>query len=960
MMADFRLETLGVLALAALGSSCTAGTVSSTAVPKSDDARLSGLVVSQAALSPDFDSEVTRYEASVANEIAAVTVIPTAAQADGSITVLGTPVASGAATVPAALAVGETTINIVVTAPNGVTQRTYTVTVTRRAAASSNADLASLSLSPGTLVPSFSAAATSYTVSEVSSVGSVTVSATAAESGAAITVQGVGALSGVPSSPVQVVAGANLVIVVVTAPDGTTQKTYSANVVVPAGCVTSGSIWSNTAIAAQTASFTVELDATPGGAAIDADVGLSTGAASAYANLAMIVDFGTDGLLRARDGGAYAAATSVSYTADVTYHVRLVGDVATHTYSVYVTAPSGPEQTLASGYAFRTEQGSVSSLANWGTRAESGSLQVCNVEVKAGQGSLVVTPASGLLSSGATGGPFAPSSVVLTLSNTETQPVNWTAAVTQAWVSLSSASGTLAPQGTAPLTVSLSAPVASLGAGIYADTVTITNVTTGRGTTTRPVQVTVSSGTSVTYASSITQFGITWTFDQAYPTGQFANGDYWVVGPVQIVDITPRSTVEASGRIINGSMLNPAIQTAQGFDSLIYGTYQPADYAATLNVGRPGGQEISASNPLTIGTGTLVSGISYTDAQLSSPSQTNRVHAMSALTVLSGVPAAGSFRPPLTGADKTVRHNASEMHYDLLPNLTPPSGVSCARSTAESCTGLSQTLTRVVATFEKIRPDFNPTWLGKQNFLPEDNMPPYGADVADGVSNAALLLSLDLGDETTKRLLALRMTQIGLDDYAMTQQPGGLTNWIANGGHTCGRVFPLLFAGWMLQDSAMMAIMAKSGHFAYENGHTNYNVPADYIHFGEIDQTFYVSQREVDMTHGVGGYGAWSPDSRDVATPYEAADIGKAEWGINHCDHPTRDNATWDCQYRSTNSVAWSGFVLASRIMGIKSLYNHDPLFDWMTRWMSVEGANGAYHRPFQQSMWDKLNASYP
>jgi len=37
--------------------------------------------------------------------------------------------------------------------------------------------------------------------------------------------------------------------------------------------------------------------------------------------------------------------------------------------------------------------------------------------------------------------------------------------------------------------------------------------------------------------NSISQFGITWTFNQQHEFGQFANGDYWVVGPVTIVAI---------------------------------------------------------------------------------------------------------------------------------------------------------------------------------------------------------------------------------------------------------------------------------------------------------------------------------------------------------------------------------------------------------------------------------------
>jgi hypothetical protein len=40
-------------------------------------------------------------------------------------------------------------------------------------------------------------------------------------------------------------------------------------------------------------------------------------------------------------------------------------------------------------------------------------------------------------------------------------------------------------------------------------------------------------------ASSVTQYGITWTFDKPYPVGQFVTGDWWVIGPVTVVSVTP-------------------------------------------------------------------------------------------------------------------------------------------------------------------------------------------------------------------------------------------------------------------------------------------------------------------------------------------------------------------------------------------------------------------------------------
>ena len=55
-----------------------------------------------------------------------------------------------------------------------------------------------------------------------------------------------------------------------------------------------------------------------------------------------------------------------------------------------------------------------------------------------------------------------------------------------------------------------------------------------RGAILEPESVTQDVGTD----TSISQFGITWVCKGTVSTGQYANGDYWVVGPVQIIAIT--------------------------------------------------------------------------------------------------------------------------------------------------------------------------------------------------------------------------------------------------------------------------------------------------------------------------------------------------------------------------------------------------------------------------------------
>jgi poly(beta-D-mannuronate) lyase len=134
-----------------------------------------------------------------------------------------------------------------------------------------------------------------------------------------------------------------------------------------AQCLTaaSGGAWQNASFASQSGGFTAEFDATPSASPVNSVVGLSQGAQTTYTGLAAIVRFNPTGQIDARNGGAYAAAAAINYSAGVTYHFRLAVDVATHRYSAFVTPPGESERTIGSGFAFRTEQSGVTSLNNW-------------------------------------------------------------------------------------------------------------------------------------------------------------------------------------------------------------------------------------------------------------------------------------------------------------------------------------------------------------------------------------------------------------------------------------------------------------------------------------------------------------------------------------------------------------------------------------------------------------------
>ncbi|UUZ47824.1 cadherin-like beta sandwich domain-containing protein [Massilia sp. B-10] len=175
-----------------------------------------------------FASGTTSYTASVGNATTQLTVTPTRSDANASITVNGVVVASGTASGALALNVGSNVITTVVTAQDGTTTKTYTVTVTR--AGSANADLSALSLSSGTLAPVFASGTTSYTASVGNATTSLTVTPTRSDANASITVNGVAVVSGTASGAIALNVGSNVVTTIVTAQDGTTTRTYTVTV----------------------------------------------------------------------------------------------------------------------------------------------------------------------------------------------------------------------------------------------------------------------------------------------------------------------------------------------------------------------------------------------------------------------------------------------------------------------------------------------------------------------------------------------------------------------------------------------------------------------------------------------------------------------------------------------------------------------------------------------------------
>ena len=212
-------------------------TVVVTRAPSSD-ASLASLALSAGALNPAFSSSGTTYAVTVSSSNAAVSVIPALSDSTASVQVrvnggAFSPIGSGLSSVPLALHTGTNTIDVSTTAQDGVTARLYRITVIRPL--SSNADLASLVLSSGSLSPAFATNVTGYSAVVGAAVTGVTVSAVTSNTTARVSFSGTSGF----------VMGPNLVTITVTAQDNT-KKVYSITVSRMPSTATLTHLWTNT------------------------------------------------------------------------------------------------------------------------------------------------------------------------------------------------------------------------------------------------------------------------------------------------------------------------------------------------------------------------------------------------------------------------------------------------------------------------------------------------------------------------------------------------------------------------------------------------------------------------------------------------------------------------------------------------------------------------------------------
>ena len=175
-------------------------------------------------------------------------------------------------------------------------------------------------------------------------------------------------------------------------------------------------------------------------------------------------------------------------------------------------------------------------------------------------------------------------------------------------------------------------------------------------------------------ASQVRHHDVTWMFDGEHEVEQYITGDWWVVGPVEIIEIDPRTHRTDDGRVVHGSMADPSVGNDTGFDT----TGARGDkYDEALNVA----WGVDEANPLRLEPATsLLSAVSDVEDETS-----RALKSISILTVVEAAPPADAFRPPYMAVEK-VTHRREDVDTSKLTQLEvvgePPSWESVNESLA--------------------------------------------------------------------------------------------------------------------------------------------------------------------------------------------------------------------------------------------------------------------------------------
>jgi len=443
-------------------------------------------------------------------------------------------------------------------------------------------------------------------------------------------------------------------------------------------------------------------------------------------------------------------------------------------------------------------------------------------------------------------------------------------------------------------------------------------------------------------SSTLTRRNVTLTFSGAVNVRQSVLGDWFIEGPVTINAISPSPTgTGVNAR--NGCMVNPSDKWKQGYDGRFNQAggvaYSDADnwgigLPKTLNPGESLVVSISRNPELTFeGLGSNPRGMAECEV----------FHCVSTL------PGTNAFLPAFCGTSKTI-WTTDDVNYGLLGLISPPFDPTTGSHKFDFIDTKQGLLGTDIDHVAKI-------WTDASGLVPDSWQEWYPAYRGGNYNRMAMYTLCNFSDRNT---LANRLIQRGIFLYGAT----GQTNWSWRGGagFAVSRLMPILYAGKLLNSTAMMTIPGstadpkfgeQSSWYYTDNPYAGYNYPASLSTrplYGDIDGGLGSNGTGVDPHHYFNSVG---PGSR-----YTYSDA--------NCDHMTDAGA-----YMYLSTPVMTAAALICRLLGVHTNWNAQASLDFADWWavddtLKIETLNGkvisSYYRDvamngtgngFMQQMWD-------
>lgn len=517
---------------------------------------------------------------------------------------------------------------------------------------------------------------------------------------------------------------------------------------------------------------------------------------------------------------------------------------------------------------------------------------------------------------------------------------------------------------------------------------------------------------SANAATSLTQFGITWTFDTSYTTGQYANGDYYVLAPsgLTITGISPAPAVTTlSTSTVTISNATPAVVTwtAHGLKqhSLIRFTSN-----GTLPTGITSGQlyyvrypnmtantfEISATAPNAAG---------YTSASVATSSAGSGTHTATVERHKNGsmINLPSGWESYTQGFDSAMYAQYGNYYSEVL-NVSRPGGAVVSggnplvapagsslvsaislgdESTNSSRMQLSDTAVLTVVAAAPAPGSFRPPAFGTNkthswnvsslNYAIFQSLTPTASTPALAAVEAvfaypwqfAYFQTTGLSQNTsTPRNPSSPNGMYGLEvahavadaalslnlNYSNAQKETLLIRFVQLGVDIYGI---MAFGGGEFRDNAGLLNGAKLPLLVAGLALGNSNMlawadAAQHKAFSEDLQTWYVTAYDVGRVMYNGDGYGYLRET------YITADIGIAEAGQHHTRDERFDGRTWGTPYRDIIGSSHVGCALAATLtIGGKAAWNWAPFFDYSDRYYPLRITEANQVTPWHIEMWD-------